>query len=747
MGKRKESFFERLTRKNAEHENKNHEPSTKKKKWKGILIGTLLTGAIATGITVPVAVNSSKTKYKYALSEDSAVLTFKLPGSTVEHKITIKDLQNANKKEDAKDPKKILEQVRRLGMFYLYDKEVKASAEYQRLWNMSREGNEEETNSFKLKTVDELRTRERNKILDIQENFKKQAGYNKWEEEFNKILVSNYNGAKNIEEAVDFQIFKSIEKDALRRFELSTVDIGKIANRKANQKIYELDNEGNPDTSKVLFNVGEKVFKYYEENKNYFKVNDEYMSFTTNSYDFSKKYKDASTFIDEYYKNDIPYVFTQFTIPGVAPTKLAKKGEKEPEWTIDRTALRKLLYFYPADEKNKQTQSYEKIFSDFKSYSHYSKIIKDATDTTNLPQEVVDYTTFLSWIAADDDEYKNNFGTKGILSLSDILKSNNDEVIKGLIAIPDLIYNKKNYVGAAANALQIPELDLKDMFKQIQDTLEKEFNDLKTAKASYDESTPIDNKRKKVGDYNKKLIEIFRDFDNTKKTGLYDDKLKELITPIISKAFEDNDKKIRTFWKVKGMNNAYIYLNSKGITIVYAESLSAKRWSKCPQEENRKKMLELLKNDFILSKKYKSISTTKYNALSVISKNLKSDYYVNNVLLNDADFVKYLKEQNNIYALDSNGKLLKDTKYTEKDIEELEKLNSGKYLIDAEQKALDVNEKLTTWIKTRAKNEKDKDLEIKDGHKVYFANNNNSYADEVSKVIYEKLKTILKVFN
>lgn len=730
MAKRKETFFERLTRKNAEHENKNQQAMPKKKKWKGIVLGTLLTAAIATGIIVPVVVNSTKVTYVDALKDESAVLTFSLSGSKEKHSITIKDLRDSNKTEDAKDPSKLLQQIKRLAMFYLYDKEEKASAEYQRLWNMSREGNEEENTSFKLKSIEELKTKERNKILDIQENIKKSAGYEKWEEEFNKILVSNYNGAKNIDEAVDFEVFKAIEKDALRRFELSTVDVNKIVNRKANQKIYELDKDGNPDTSKVLFDTGQLVFNYYKENENYFKIKDDYMSFTTNSY--VRAYKDASAFIDEYYKNDNPYVFTQFTIPGVAPTKIAKKGEKELEWTIDRTALRKLLYFYPADEKHGKIQSYEKIFTDFKPYSHYSKIITDANSTTNLPQEIIDYTTFLSWISADTDEYKNNFGTKGILSLTNLLKSNNDEVIKGLITMPELVYR----------STPVPEIDLKALFASIQTKLETLFPELVPLKPNYDAATPLEEKTKKVGDYNKKLLDIIRDFDNNKKSGLYDDKLKEEIAPLIAKAFEDTDKKIRTFWKVKDLENAYIYLNSTGATIVYCQSLTD-----TDQAKNRTKMLEILKNDFILSKKYKSISTTKYNALDVISKNLKSDYYVNKILLEDADFVKYLKDQENIYALDAQGKAVKGVKYSDKDIEELKKSNEIKYRIKAEQNVLDVNKKLTTWIKERAKNEKDKDLLFEDGYKVFFTNNNNSKKDEVAKIISEKIKQILKVFN
>nr|WP_307907373.1 hypothetical protein [Mycoplasmopsis bovis] len=67
------------------------------------------------------------------------------------------------------------------------------------MWNDSKRSDEKDNNSFRLPTLDELKTKFKNELVDIENNMKLQFGTANWQTEFNKHLVQKYNGAKNID--------------------------------------------------------------------------------------------------------------------------------------------------------------------------------------------------------------------------------------------------------------------------------------------------------------------------------------------------------------------------------------------------------------------------------------------------------------------------------------------------------------------------------------------------------------------
>lgn len=143
----------------------------------------------------------------------------------------------------------------------MYDQEVNASKEYQRLWNASRTENEKERDDIALKTVAELKEKHTNLLLDIKEQMIKTFGFSKWEQQFNDLLLKSFNGAKNIEEAASFKVYEDIQNDALRRFTLNTKFNEKDIDRVASSDIYQLDDKGNL-TREILFKQGQKSFHF-----------------------------------------------------------------------------------------------------------------------------------------------------------------------------------------------------------------------------------------------------------------------------------------------------------------------------------------------------------------------------------------------------------------------------------------------------------------------------------------------------
>ncbi len=424
MGKKKTPFFERLLQKNAEQENKNKTTgkSKKSRSWKIATTSTVLVLAVATGITVPLVINSTKKNFIDGYASNTNVASAKIGDHNLD--LNFGDFKNIYQNHNTSTSEERLKEIDKIILYYLYDQEQKASAEYQKLWNDSKRSDEKDNNSFRLPTLDELKTKFKNELVDIENNMKLQFGTANWQTEFNKHLVQKYNGAKNIDEAVKNKTFEHIKTDALRRFRLTNGD----------SKKDEIDRKGKD---------GKHVFGWWhkdnKENK-FIELEDKSkLALATDSFVFKDSYKSIDPFIDSYIANEKPRIISEFTIPGIAP---AKKNEK---WKIDKNIFLRYLFYAKKDTfgLNKVTEGFNVVKEKFNSFDHYIKSVVDKANGNNiLPNEAIQYSSILNMFSTSKEDIKKNWGTSGLTSISELVTGDNFQ--KFLANNPKLLFGE-NY--------------------------------------------------------------------------------------------------------------------------------------------------------------------------------------------------------------------------------------------------------------------------------------------------------------
>ncbi|OAB48936.1 HinT-interacting membrane complex protein P80 [Mycoplasmopsis gallinarum] len=729
MAKRKETFFERLTRKNAEQAEMGKAPK-KRKSWKILVLGSVLTVAAVAGITIPLVINSTKVNYLQPQNGNTVVYSFKSPISEdTKISYTINLIEERNKENNDSNYNSQLNNLTKLATYYLYEQEAKASSEYQRLWNASRKSGEKETTSLRLKTISELETEFRNEIKDLKENTIKKFGYENWESQFNQLLIDNYSGAKTIEEAVSNKVYDSIKSDALRRFKLNTSDVKDLLDRVANVDIFELDENGKPNSEKLLVAKGEKVFTWLKpitsENPdgNYIEYNGKYMGLMTESFVTSQK--SAKSFIEYYLTNENPYLFTQFTLPGVA------KEKNDGKWNLSKENFKYLMYLWPINSNETPSNSYDMVKNNFKPFSSYIQLLNEESNS-NLPTQARVYNDVINKLSVDSDTLKANFGTQGILSLKDLFKDN-QTMLKAFATMPEVLFG----------TTQIQEIDLFAKLKEIQDSI---ITDQSIAQPDFTNADTLEKKQKIITDFNEAIKKAFDEADESKEKGLYDSKFQKLVTNKIAELFEigqevNGNKQLQGIYKLKGSETTYILLDTTGISLIDINNLAnvTGDTAEIKLKNQVNKMIEMIKNDFILSNKFKQLTGVKYNALNVLNKSLTDSSFVLATMLNDQDFTSYLLEQNNPFATDEQNNLIKDAKFTTQVIEDLKSQNNQIIFVNKSQDALNVLKNVETWMKTRADNGADQLFTLKNNI-VYFKNNSDENANTImSKVLKTRL--------
>ncbi len=719
MGKKKTPFFERLLQKNAEQENKNKTTgkSKKSRSWKIATTSTVLVLAVATGITVPLVINSTKKNFIDGYASNTNVASAKIGDHNLD--LNFGDFKDIYQNHNTSTSEERLKEIDKIILYYLYDQEQKASAEYQKLWNDSKRSDEKDNNSFRLPTLDELKTKFKNELVDIENNMKLQFGTANWQTEFNKHLVQKYNGAKNIDEAVKNKTFEHIKSDALRRFRLTNGD----------SKKDEIERKGK-DGKHVFdwWHKGNKESKFIElEDKSK-------LALATDSFVFKDSYKSIDSFIDSYIKNEKPRIISEFTIPGIAP---AKKNEK---WKIDKNIFLRYLFYAKQDTfgLKKVTEGYNVVKEKFNSFDHYIKSVVDKPNGNNiLPDEAIQYSSILNMFSTSKEDIKKNWGTSGLTSISELVTGDNFQ--KFLANNPKLLFGE-NYSNGGTNGNKPKEIELFEKIKRIRDEIAKVANSSNgmsssssTGSSSNGNGTSITNNNQ-AAEYNTKLEKFFTEVNESQNKGLTEKVFEEKILKKFVEIFETSGK-IQTAYKVKFDNNGSN--GAKDVTgILSPEGFKLLIFG---DEIKKDELVKMIKNDFILNSKYKKQLGVRYNALQKLNKQLSRNEYILK-MLQDNEFKEYLKTQNNNFATDQNGKKLENVKYNEQSINDLITSSTAAIQFDKISNFIKLSKAAATWIETRAKNNYDELFELKDG-KAYFKHNKNKTA---ASLVLEYLK---KQFN
>ncbi|MBT1345185.1 hypothetical protein FCM49_03625 [Mycoplasma bovis] len=718
MGKKKTPFFERLLQKNAEQENKNKTTgkSKKSRSWKIATTSTVLVLAVATGITVPLVINSTKKNFIDGYASNTNVASAKIGDHNLD--LNFGDFKNIYQNHNTSTSEERLKEIDKIILYYLYDQEQKASAEYQKLWNDSKRSDEKDNNSFRLPTLDELKTKFKNELVDIENNMKLQFGTANWQTEFNKHLVQKYNGAKNIDEAVKNKTFEHIKSDALRRFRLTNGD----------SKKDEIERKGKD---------GKHVFGWWH-NKNgtnkdkFIELDDKSkLALATDSFVFKDSYKSIDPFIDSYIENEKPRIISEFTIPGIAP---AKKNEK---WKIDKNIFLRYLFYAKNGTfgLSKVTEGYNVVKEKFKSFDYYIKSVVDKANGNNiLPDEAIQYSSILNMFSTSKEDIKKNWGTSGLTSISELVTGDNFQ--KFLANNPKLLFGE-NYSTNGMSNNKPKEINLFDKIKEIKeaiDNLNKNGNgvDSSSSGGSSGNGNKTVSSNEQAADYNKKLEKFFTEVNESQNKGLTEKLFEENILKKFVGIFESSEK-IQTVYNVK-FNGDNEQKNVTGI--LSPEGFKLLIFGDPVKKEN---IVEMIKNDFILNSKYKKQLGVRYNALQKLNKQLSRNEYILK-MLQDYEFKEYLKTQNNNFATDQNGKKLENVKYNEQSIKDLITSSTAAIQFDKISNFIKLSKAAATWIETRAKNNYDELFELKDG-KAYFKYNKDKTA---ASLVLEYLK---KEFN
>lgn len=720
MGKKKTPFFERLLQKNAEQENKNKTTgkSKKSRSWKIATTSTVLVLAVATGITVPLVINSTKKNFIDGYASNTNVASAKIGDHNLD--LNFGDFKDIYQNHNTSTSEERLKEIDKIILYYLYDQEQKASAEYQKLWNDSKRSDEKDNNSFRLPTLDELKTKFKNELVDIENNMKLQFGTANWQTEFNKHLVQKYNGAKNIDEAVKNKTFEHIKTDALRRFRLTNGD----------SKKDEIERKGKD---------GKHVFGWWhKDNKKskFIELEDKSkLALATDSFVFKDSYKSIDPFIDSYIANEKPRIISEFTIPGIAP---AKKNEK---WKIDKNIFLRYLFYAKQDTfgLKKVTEGYNVVKEKFKSFDHYIKSVVDKTNGSNIPpDEAIQYSSILNMFSTSKEDIKKNWGTSGLTSISELVTGDNFQ--KFLANNPKLLFGE-NYIdsNSDSNGQKPKEIDLFGNIKNIKETIDnlvKNGNGVNSSSSGGSSvngmETVLNNQQ--AADHNTKLEKFFTEVNESQNKGLTEKVFEENILKKFAEIFETSGK-IQTVYNVKFDNNGSNGAkNVKGIFSPEGFKLLI-----FGDEIKKDELVKMIKNDFILNSKYKKQLGVRYNALQKLNKQLSRNEYILK-MLQDNEFKEYLKTQNNNFATDQNGKKLENVKYNEQSIKDLIASSTAAIQFDKISNFIKLSKATATWIETRAKNNYDELFELKDG-KAYFKHNKDKTA---ASLVLEYLK---KQFN
>ncbi|UUM25725.1 hypothetical protein NQV05_01040 [Mycoplasmopsis agalactiae] len=714
MGKKKTPFFERLLQKNAEQENKNKTTgkSKKSRSWKIATTSSLLVAAVATGITVPLVINSTKKNFIDGYAQNTNVASAKIGDFNLDLNFgEFKDIYQNHNISSSEDK---LKEIDKIILYYLYDQEQKASAEYQKKWNESKRSDEKDNNSFRLPTLDELKTKFKNELVDIENNMKLQFGTANWQTEFNKHLVEKYNGAKNIDEAVENKVFEGIKSDALRRFRLANGDSKK-------------DEIERKDKS------GKNVFSWWHTNgkdKKFIELDDKSkLALASDSFVFKDSYKSIDPFIESYIANEKPRIISEFTLPGIAP---AKKNEK---WNIDKNIFLRYLFYAKSHTfgLSKVTEGFNVVKEKFNSFDHYIKSVVDKNGTNILPDEAIQYSSVLNTFSTSKEEIKKNWGTSGLTSISELVTGDNFQ--KFLASNPKLLFgeNATGNGGSGGTNSNPKEIDLFSKLYEIKieiDKLMKNGTNGTSLNTSTETNGITDNS--KAAEYNEKLEKFFTEVNESQNKGLTEKVFEEKILKKFAEIFEDKEK-IQTVYKVKFNGSG----SAKNVTgILSPEGFKLLIFG---EEITKEKLVEMIKNDFILNRKYEKQLGVRYNALQKLNKQLSRNEYILK-MLQDNEFKQYLKTQSNNFVFDKNGKKIENVKYNDSAITDLITASTAAIQFDKISNFIKLSKDASTWIENRAKNNYDELLVMKDG-KAYFKHNQDKTA---ASLVLEYLK---KQFN
>ncbi|MFV8469698.1 HinT-interacting membrane complex protein P80 [Mycoplasma sp. Sp48II] len=728
MAKRQKSFFERLTELNDRHDEKHEKNSTNKAKRNKatIAIGATIFVGIVAAIAIPLTINVTKVNYKDAIDSKTPVVKFMGPDGKELAATNAGALQNLVNSKDVAVAKEIDDFYHRT-IEYLYQEEYKASLEFQRIWNASLSSAESVNNSIALKSLSEIKKDVQAKIDDLKSNLKKNYGFENWEKQFNEIIGKEEYGKSLTEaQAVNYLVFKQIESEAQRRYQLEykkqTMD---YINRKANTTIYKLDENGNQVKDAnghaiILFNKGDKVFPYFKEGVNYYVDPNNSNNVTTlltrsfvvetkmieGKVTVVKDLKSPTSFIESYFNKNKVVLPTVYKLAG----KTNKSDIYQP-WILgddkEKATLANLLKYSVIPNGDKfDIKSNMSILLAMKTAQSYALQIKDQA-TSAYNNAISEYQTYLGALTQSD---ASTLGTSGLTSVEELLASSIDQ---GLGVFATAIFGNND-------ASNIPSIELGKLTEITSDSnvqpamIAAYTKILAEAKAAKTMQEAI----AKVNEFNKVVDTVVANVKTADMTTFF----KQFYNwdfAVETSAGNAASKKVPVVLKVSDMENAYVLLTDKDVLLARYDQINSLDDFKA-----------FIAKD---AQNYAAGNKTYFNVTNKLSTKVSPETVIES-LINNSDFVTYIKAQDNA----SND----NKKYTEADINNIKTEVASVLVGKQTQQLLDLLKNVDTWVKAQFATGTSYNFEVVDGlAKLVYSYANNTTMSEKSALdtIYEYL--------
>lgn len=699
-------------------------------KRKKIILGTtwgiILTGLVTTGITIPVVQAHKALPKKTPLLRDSDVIFEMTLSDGSIYKLTYGDVKKLDNSINEKAH--LASEMNKHLVEYLYEKEYEASLKYEAIYNANKIA--ANTKTFALDSVEKVREKITKEITELENKFKEQFSYQKkWEEKFKEEIAKDaYGKAKTKQEAIDYKVAQKMKDDAFRRYKFEinqdfTYNELKAGYITANSDVFYTYKGKKIQIAKK----GDKIpLPFAKENQNYvlppedspelssnkkdtYKVH----MFTTKSFDFGLKSIDR--FIEAWAKLK-QLITSEF--------KLAAKPDKDrtKPWTVTKDELIKLFSFsaYRSSQTGKTLVDMGiNRLAHFKGISSALQNLDGVLKPEDIREALNDQTAIENISSSTTNAKK--FGSEGFKSIEDRASNSDPSTYMSLLS---------TLISKATNEDKIFKPEVKNnLFNTLREKLLEIFksedlelyNFLKNS-ANYGEVDSSSDYANKFAEYNariKKVIErrfekeksviekeageAFRDTFKFDTSSITDPRLKKYL-----------DGQISSIIKV---GNNYVYATSSGITIQNIFHLDKVDVIK-----------SLIRRDLAI--KSKANYTSEFNEPllsleSMFNKLITSEFQLNDLLTNDPDFKKFIKEKK-YKDLSGNEKTFDDK--TISDLIDYHKTLAGL----AKSKLIDNKSKqIKDWMKKQIESHLNADFRRDfDKNKWYLANHEDKMGKE-----------------
>ncbi|AWX42975.1 Uncharacterised protein [Metamycoplasma cloacale] len=596
----------------------------------GAFWGTVLSGALAAGVTIPVIQAHKKLpKPLPVIESNESIIEITNPDGSIT-KIPFEEITKLDK--TVNENKYIADQIKNHITEYLYNKEYEASLKYEAIYKADK------INDFRtiaLPSKETLKSEETKKINDLETRYKEQFGFDKkWEEKFLfELAKPEYGNAKSKEEAIEYKVIKRMEANAYRRYELEINQDFTYTELKQGYIVANADVYYTIDGKKVeLYKKGDHIpLPFAIENENYvlpsesdpeLKVNkpDEFKVplFVTKSFIFEEK--NPKKYINEWIKQQ-QFISSDLTLSA------KPNSSKEKPWVVSKDEIIK-LFTYSTYEKDDSHVSIELGIDRLAKFMGLTSLISSDTLTAEQEKQAKNDKIAITNVSSNASN-ASKYGADGFKNAKSLISSSEPKAAMPIVSIlnGDVTQSGSGFYKYDEKAT---------LFSDLRTKLLALFESNAELKEMLAKTEPIEIETN--GDYTYKYSEInekIKKFINELEAKDFD----KIAGEAFRDAFAFNSSETNEFDKYK---YATVIKVDKNFVIVSDSGINIKNVYKLDSLEVSNR---LIKRDLAIQSKANisdGFNQPLFDLPNMFKEILTENYKVNDLLHKD-DFIAYLK--------------------------------------------------------------------------------------------------------